>query len=70
MECKSIVTRSLASSTNNDPKTVTDVIDSALPADTPEWSKIGFKLLNGVIDSLYEKVHNLNNNLEFALKIL
>ena len=69
MERKSILIRLLANSTNNDPRTITDVIDSALPADTPEWSKSVFNLLNGDINSLDQKVSiKLNNNLELSLK--
>ena len=63
MERKSILTRSQANSTNKDPRTVTDVMDTALPADTPQWGKSVFNLLNGAINLLDEKVNKLINNL-------
>ena len=68
MERKSIFTRSQANSTNKDPRTLTDVMDTTLPADTPEWGKSVFNLLNGAINSLDEKVNKLINNLELSIK--
>ena len=70
MERKSIMTRSQANSANNDPITVTDVIDTALPADTPEWSKSMYNLLNDAINSLDQKVNIFINKIELTKKAI
>ena len=70
MERKSIMTRSQANSTNNDPITVTNVIDTALPADTPEWSKSMYNLLNDAINSLDQKVNTFINKIELTKKAI